>query len=807
MYIESGLDIGPGMEISLPPYPTTVEYLLVAGGGGGGAIGAGGGGGVVSGNYNIPAEATITTTIGAGGASLGSYPGVTGSNSSFVNDLDLTKSGSIYLNGSNQYLTNPDYASFDLGTDDFTVEGWYNFSSFASPTTMIALGNGAAYESISMAWSIIYSAGNLMFYRYNGANATTAGGTFTPPVSLRTGAWYHIACTRNGSDLKMFLNGFQIGTTVTTTSSYSPFNTNPLYIGSFQNNSILSNFNVSNVRVVKGVAVYTTNFTPSRTPLTSTQAANVNGYPSAAITGTQTLLLLNTVYGADYLKDSSSYNHTITNVNSATSQTLEPIYTVTSYGGGGGGSWSAGSGNDGKYGGSGGGAGGYPSAGSIGAGFQGQGYAGGSFGVGSSYGGGGGGGAGGVGANYTGITGGAGGAGVINAITGTSYYWAGGGGGGGGNYSAAGGSGGFGGGQGGVGLSGFGTMGTGYNNATTGGAGTNTGGGGGGSDPYNPQNIGTGGSGIAVYRYPAIFNEAAFTGNVVYTDANGYKTYIFTSSGTLSLAYNPPTAVDYLIVAGGGGGGPGGTGAYDGGGGGAGGLLTNIGYSVTSGTPYTVTVGAGGSSGTNGGGSWSNGSNSVFASLTAIGGGKGGAGSYPANGFVGGSGGGGTGGGYGGSGGTGTDGQGNNGASGYAGPPGYQGGGGGGAGAAGNSGGLGTGGDGISSSYSGASNYYGGGGGGGSGAGSAPAGGSGGGGAGGYATVSIGQNGTTNTGGGGGGGTGSGDATSGAGGSGIVIVRYPTSYSPAAATTGSPTYTVAGGYRIYKWITSGSITF
>ena len=45
-----------------------------------------------------------------------------------------------------------------------------------------------------------------------------------------------------------------------------------------------------------------------------------------------------------------------------------------------------------------------------------------------------------------------------------------------------------------------------------------------------------------------------------------------------------------------------------------------------------------------------------------------------------------------------------------------------------------------------------------------------------------------------------------AGGSGIVIIRYADSYAAATSTTGSPTITVAGGYRVYKWTGSGSIT-
>jgi hypothetical protein len=45
------------------------------------------------------------------------------------------------------------------------------------------------------------------------------------------------------------------------------------------------------------------------------------------------------------------------------------------------------------------------------------------------------------------------------------------------------------------------------------------------------------------------------------------------------------------------------------------------------------------------------------------------------------------------------------------------------------------------------------------------------------------------------------------GAAGIVIIRYPQQYNPAANTTGSPYITYAAGYRIYTWINSGTITF
>lgn len=264
----------------------------------------------------------------------------------------------------------------------------------------------------------------------------------------------------------------------------------------------------------------------------------------------------------------------------------------------------------------------------------------------------------------------------------------------------------------------------------------------------------------------AIPTTAKATGGTI-TYGVDYTYHTFTSSGT----FTPSQALscDYVVVAGGGGGGSGAASADNGGGGGAGGYRTAYAQSFTSGTGYTVTIGAGG-------GADANGSNSSLASFAATGGGRGG-GQNSHYGSAGGSGGG-----SGNATASGQPGSGN--AGGYSPVEGYAGstygsywaGGGGGASATGTS--IGGGGDGILTTIGPVPTYYGGGGGGGfnsyadrrglPGLGNT-----------GYGADYAGQwygtaqPGTVNAGGGGGGGASQGASIPGAsGGSGIVIIRY-----------------------------------
>jgi len=300
------------------------------------------------------------------------------------------------------------------------------------------------------------------------------------------------------------------------------------------------------------------------------------------------------------------------------------------------------------------------------------------------------------------------------------------------------------------------------------------------------------------------------TGMIRYnTSLSVYEAYL--TSGWQAITTVPYNA-EYLVVAGGGGGG-----RLRGGAGGAGGFRTATGFTLTGGTTYTITVGAGGAGSTLTTARGTNGSDSVFSTITSTGGGGGGsAGGTSAatlTGATGGSGGGGaadsvTGATFG-AGGAGntpstSPSQGNNGGSGI-GTSNFGGGGGGGAGGVGSAGlttAGGAGGAGTASSLSGASVTYAGGGGGGHNA-TGGAAGAGGGGAGGVG-AGAGGTGTANTG-GGGGGDGNGGSSGGTGGSGIVIISIPTVFY-SGTTTGSPTVTTSGSNTILKYTGSGTYT-
>jgi hypothetical protein len=177
-------------------------------------------------------------------------------------DSGTKKQGSIYFDGTGDYLKIPNSPLYNLGAADFTIEGWVNSqSNSVSLATIISLG---WYFGITTSIVIFNNNGTLTAYassdnaNWNIMNAVTFG-------TLTLGTWHHIAVSRFGGTIRLYQDGVaKANVSVGTTTGLS-FTTNQITLGAGSDGSSTYMFNgyMSDFRVSRGVARYTTaTFTP-----------------------------------------------------------------------------------------------------------------------------------------------------------------------------------------------------------------------------------------------------------------------------------------------------------------------------------------------------------------------------------------------------------------------------------------------------------------------------------------------------------------------------------------------------------------
>ena len=211
--------------------------------------------------------------------------------------------GSAFFSGNDgTYQTLP-ANSLNLGTNNFTIEGWVYTTSTAQQSIVDCLRSQNGYGSYMFSINYTYTGNKVRFFcRYNGGTVLDYN---AESGTLLLNSWNHIAVTRDGANLRLFLNGTQAGSTNTTLGSYTidnptgagsaSGNTALYYIGrttdadSWGGNRLPLAGYLSNLRVVIGTAVYTSNFTPptaSLTAITNTKLllnmANAQAFDSAA---------------------------------------------------------------------------------------------------------------------------------------------------------------------------------------------------------------------------------------------------------------------------------------------------------------------------------------------------------------------------------------------------------------------------------------------------------------------------------------------------------------------------------------------
>lgn len=214
--------------------------------------------------------------------------------------------GSVVFDGNGDYLSVADNSAFEFAAGDFTIEAYLYVSSFTAPNNVVQLFGQWGPSAGNYSCAVLVTAVEVSLAIYNTSGSYI---TYTSTTTINTGAWNHIAVSRSGSNLFIFLNGTQIGSTHNiSTNNIASTATNSFLIGYKNDTAQYLNGYISNLRVVKGTAVYTANFTPPTSPLT-------------AITNTSLLLLAG--QQAPF-RDSSSNAFTVTANGNAAGSGVEP---------------------------------------------------------------------------------------------------------------------------------------------------------------------------------------------------------------------------------------------------------------------------------------------------------------------------------------------------------------------------------------------------------------------------------------------------------------------------------------------------
>ena len=168
--------------------------------------------------------------------------------------------GSAYFNGSS-YLTINGNQVLNFGSSNWTVEMWVNLTRIpTAPANSMELIGCGTYNTPD----------GLMFMIDNQLSMITNNDTFYRSGvghGLTANTWNHVAYVRSGNVIYFYVNGLQKGSVAFTGSVGIGSNT---YIGCETGQMAFVEGYISNLRVVNGTALYTTNFAVPTAPLTST---------------------------------------------------------------------------------------------------------------------------------------------------------------------------------------------------------------------------------------------------------------------------------------------------------------------------------------------------------------------------------------------------------------------------------------------------------------------------------------------------------------------------------------------------------
>jgi hypothetical protein len=227
---------------------------------------------------------TSTSTVTVTGSTSTRIPkSVTANGDARISTAQSKFGGASGLFGGGGYLSSADSGDWCFGTGDFTIDLWARFSVLPAAYNNAVLV--AQQQDNANFWAVFVhnNGGTYVFYFYvssRGSGIISMGRNTSP--SLSTNTWYHFALVRSSGTFYVFQDGLQLGEVMSDADAIPDFN-GLVRIGTRTTSSELLNGWLDELRVSKGVARWTSNFTP----------------PASAHTGDSNTVLLLHMDGAD----------------------------------------------------------------------------------------------------------------------------------------------------------------------------------------------------------------------------------------------------------------------------------------------------------------------------------------------------------------------------------------------------------------------------------------------------------------------------------------------------------------------------
>lgn len=224
---------------------------------------------------------------------------------------------SNYFDGTGDRIKFPDSADWDFGTGDFTIEFWFSLNVIPTTGSTARQSFVSHWQGTSPAIGFNCQLGEAPDNKINFGWGDTALAV-SAARTWSTNRWYHYAVARSGTSLKLFVDGEQVASVTNSTNMTG--STNSCTIGALNlafptGENFIQHVNgyISNVRILKGTALYTAAFTPPTAPLT-------------AITNTVLLTCQ-----SNRFKDNSSSNRAATRDGDVSVQRFSPFSPSAAY--------------------------------------------------------------------------------------------------------------------------------------------------------------------------------------------------------------------------------------------------------------------------------------------------------------------------------------------------------------------------------------------------------------------------------------------------------------------------------------------